>query len=143
MLLWLDFSVFPNSVKKMEIFFFFLLKSRLYFQIVPNSLNSWEGWIVGIVFQTWYGCNRKRGRPSLRSNYQFSRKRFVYIYITILCQFACWEYCFQAKMKIKIGKFSWGGTNPLQTPKYIKNKPHLLIYTSLCSDCSEYATIFS
>ena len=33
----------------------------------------------------WDNCRRKRGGPNLRFNYQFSRKRYVYIYITILC----------------------------------------------------------
>ena len=44
MLLWLDFSVFPNSGKKRwKIASFFKHKPGLYFQIIPNSLKNWKG----------------------------------------------------------------------------------------------------
>ena len=82
LLLWLDFSVFPNSGKKRwKIASFFKHKLRLYFQIIPNSLKNWEGLTVRIAFQAWDVCRRKTGGPNLRLNYQFLRKGYVYIYL--------------------------------------------------------------
>ena len=43
-----------------KIAFFFKYKSRLQFQIVPNSLKICEGEIVRIVFQAWDDCTRKK-----------------------------------------------------------------------------------
>ena len=45
------------------------------------------------------------GGSNLWLNCQFSRKRNVHIYITILWQIRCRKYCFQAYMTGKIAKF--------------------------------------
>ena len=73
---------------------------------------------------------------------QFSRRN-GHIYITIFYHFKCWKYCFQALMRVKIAEFSWGCAVSPIPPNYIWNKLHLFTYPLLCSDSSQYATIFS
>ena len=98
MLLYLDFSIFRDSVKKWKIEFF-EYKPKLYFHIFRNSqrdfkifecYSSWtktlRNWdvssllefvfcqIVSIVFQAQYVCRSERG-PNLWLNGQFLRKK--------------------------------------------------------------------
>ena len=89
---------FFKFMKKMENWVFWIWA---YFALpnFPNSLKSWEIGILKspwfyilldceIVFQAQYDCRRKRG-TNLWLNCQFSRKRNVHIFITILCHFKC------------------------------------------------------
>ena len=46
MLLYLDFSIFPNSWIRWKRSFFEFVRSRLHFQFFPNSLKSLEIWIL-------------------------------------------------------------------------------------------------
>ena len=66
-----------------------------------------------ILFQAQFVCRRERG-PNFWLNCYFSRKRNVYIYITTLCQFKWWKYCFQ--MRGKISKFFWRHGSLLTSP---------------------------
>ena len=67
-----------NSIQENEMENCSFLTQRLYFQIVPNLLKSWEGKIVAIVFQAWGDC--KRGGPNLRLNTTFQENdMFIYL----------------------------------------------------------------
>ena len=101
-------SYFQQSNLNQELKFKIMIFVRLYSQVFPNSQRYFG--IFGCCFGCTY-CRRKRVGPNLRLNYQFSRKIFIYIYITALGQFACWEFCFQAWIRVKIATFSWGGTD--------------------------------
>ena len=81
----------------------------------------------------------REGGPNLRLNYQFLRKQNVYNYITIMCQFKCWEHCFQASMRVKISKFSWRWYRP-------SDSPNVFGTNHICSPLLgffQYAIIFS
>ena len=99
-LLWQDISIFRNSRKR-----------RLSFQIVTNSLKSWETGIfqslLDFIFIRLWGSFFRHGMfvegrrgPNLRSNYQFSRKINVHVFIkkifeiagnTVFKTFLCWH----------------------------------------------------
>ena len=66
----------------------------------------------------------------------------VDIYRTILCQFKCWKYCFQTKMRIKTADFHGVAPSP-RPPNCICNKPNLFANASLCSNSSQYEITFS
>ena len=67
-----------NSIQENEMENCFFFNIRLYFQIVPNLLKSWEGKIARIVFQAWDEC--KTGGPNLRLNTTF-QENDVFIYL--------------------------------------------------------------
>ena len=53
------------------------------------------------------------------------------MFVTILCQFACWEYCFKSYyMRVKIATFFWDGTKSqtlkiyLEQTSLVRLQPH-------------------
>ena len=79
------------------------------FATLPN-FSQFTKEKLGFLSSHWFhiliGCEeslsgtgmfvKERGGPNLWLNCLFSRETNVYIYLTILCQFKCWKYCFQA-----------------------------------------------
>ena len=75
----------------------------------------------------------------------FEKNKCSYIYKHFLSkdwEILCLILCL---IRVRIANFSWGGTKPLHLPppKCIWSKPHLLAYTSFCSDSCQYAIRFS
>ena len=77
------------------------------------------------------------GGTNLWQNCQISRKRNAHIYIIILCQIKCWNYSYQADMRVKLQNLSSIATpfGP-PPPSCIWKKPKLFTNASPCSDFS-------
>ena len=74
---------------------------------------------------------RKRVGPNLKLNYQFQEKKNVYMYITILYQFKCWKYYFQALAGVRIAKLLWGNTDPWTSKMYLEQTKLVHLHLSL------------
>ena len=107
--------IFPSWWRSGKIGFF-ENNPRLLFQIFANSLKSWEIAIFKFLVIFLDCKDILLGLVCLQKSMFVSRKRNVNIYITILRQFKCWKYSFQAQMRGKVPKFSWRRNSP-QNPQ--------------------------
>ena len=127
MILWLDFSVFPISGRKRWSIVFFNRSLGCTSKLFPIHERVAKDRLCGKSLRHGIIAERGRGTQFEIKLPVFKKKICLYFYNN-LSHFKTWEYCFQAKIKLKITKFSWCGT--------IWNKLHLFAYTSLCSESS-------